>query len=55
VLGKIEIKYCFEDLEERNNFLHRNFLKFGMGLELKFREVSMLEVDRIYYSFFLKL
>jgi hypothetical protein len=40
-LRKIEIKYSFEGLEEMNNFLHGHFLIFGMGLELKFREVSM--------------
>jgi hypothetical protein len=32
-LRKIEIKYGFEDLGEMNNFLYRNFLKFGMDLE----------------------
>jgi hypothetical protein len=53
--SKIEIKYGFEYLEEMNNFLHRNFLRFRMDLELKFMEVSSLEFDRIYYSFFLKL
>jgi hypothetical protein len=47
LLGKIEIKYGFEDIEEINNFLHRNFLRFGMDLELKFREFSLLEFDRI--------
>jgi hypothetical protein len=44
---KIKIKYGFEVLEEINNFLHRHFLRFGMDLELKFREVSRLEFDRI--------
>jgi hypothetical protein len=55
ILRKIGIKYGFEDLEEMNNFLHRNFHRCGMDLELKFREISRLEFDRIYYSFFLKL
>jgi hypothetical protein len=55
MLRKIKTKYCFEYLEERNNFLHRNFHRFGMDLELKFKELSRLEFDRIYYSFFLKL
>jgi hypothetical protein len=41
LLGKIEIKYGFESLEEGNNFLYRNFLNFGMDLELKFREFCM--------------
>jgi hypothetical protein len=36
---KFEVKYGFEDLEEMNNFLHRNFHRFGMDLELKFREL----------------
>jgi hypothetical protein len=30
-----------------NNFLHRIFFRFGMYLELKFREVSRLEFDII--------
>jgi hypothetical protein len=47
MLKKIEIKYDFEDLEEMNNVLHRNFLTFEMDLELKFREFSRLEFDRI--------
>jgi hypothetical protein len=47
MLKKIEIKYDFEDLEEMNNVLHRNFLRFEMDLELKFREFSRLEFDRI--------
>jgi hypothetical protein len=46
-LKKIEIKYGFEDLEDMNNFLQRNFLRIGMDLELKFREFSKLEFDRI--------
>jgi hypothetical protein len=40
-LKNIEIKYGFEDLVEMNKFLARNFLRFGMNLEFKFREVSM--------------
>jgi hypothetical protein len=40
-LRKIEIKYGFEDLEEGNIFLYRNVSRFGMNLELKFREDSM--------------
>jgi hypothetical protein len=47
LLGKFEIKYNFEDLEDWNNSPHRNFLRFGMHLELKFREFSRLEFDRI--------
>jgi hypothetical protein len=30
-----------------NNYLHRSFFKFGIDLELNFREVFMLEFDRI--------
>jgi hypothetical protein len=45
LLGKIEIKYSFEDLIEMNKFLHRNFFRFRMDLELKFREFSRLEFD----------
>jgi hypothetical protein len=33
LLGKIKIKYGFEDLGEMNNFLHRNFSRCGMDLE----------------------
>jgi hypothetical protein len=33
LLGKIKIKYGSEALEEGNNFLYRNFLRFGMYLE----------------------
>jgi hypothetical protein len=39
-LREIEIKYGFEGLEEMN-FFHRHFLRLGMDLELKFKEVSM--------------
>jgi hypothetical protein len=47
MLEKIEIKYRFEFLKEMNNFLHINFFRFKMYLELKFREMSRLEFDRI--------
>jgi hypothetical protein len=30
---KIEIKYGFEDIGKMNNFLHRNFFRFGSDLE----------------------
>jgi hypothetical protein len=40
-LEKIEIKYGVEDIGEVNNFIHRNFSRFGMVWELKFRESSM--------------
>jgi hypothetical protein len=52
---KFEVKYGFEDLGEINNFLHRIFFRFRMDLELKFREFSRLQFDRISYSLFLKL
>jgi hypothetical protein len=45
LLGKIKIKYGFEDVEVMNNFFHRNFNRFRMDLELKFREFSRLEFD----------
>jgi hypothetical protein len=47
IFGKIKIKYDFEDLKEMNNSPHRNLLRFGVYLELKFSEISMLEFDRI--------
>jgi hypothetical protein len=37
----MEIKYGLEALKEGNNFLYRNFLRFGTDLKLKFREASM--------------
>jgi hypothetical protein len=47
LLRKIEIKYGFEDIEEMNNCPYRNFLRFRIDLELKFRGVSKLEFDII--------
>jgi hypothetical protein len=32
-LQKLEIKYGFEILEKMNNFLHRNFFRFGRNFE----------------------
>jgi hypothetical protein len=40
-LDKFEIKYDFEGFEERNNFIHRNFFRFGTDFELKFWEVKV--------------
>jgi hypothetical protein len=37
-LKKIEIKYCFERFDERNNFLHSNLSRFKMDFKIKFRE-----------------
>jgi hypothetical protein len=37
-LKKFEMKYGFEEFDERNNFLHRNFSRFEMYFKLKFRE-----------------
>jgi hypothetical protein len=48
-------KYGFEDLEGMNNFLHINFSRFIMDLKLKLKEISRLEFDKNWYSFFLKL
>jgi hypothetical protein len=41
MLKKFEIKYCFKSLEERNNFLHKNFSIFEMEFELKFGDVNV--------------
>jgi hypothetical protein len=54
-LQKFEVKYGFEDLKKVNNFLHRNFFRFGMEFKLRIREISKLEFVRIHYSFFLEL
>jgi hypothetical protein len=40
-LQKFKTKYCFEYIGEMNNFLHRNFSRFKMVWELKFREAYM--------------
>jgi hypothetical protein len=40
-LRKFEIKYGLEDFERMNSFLHRNFSRFVMKIELKFKETSM--------------
>jgi hypothetical protein len=40
-LEKIEIKYGCEGFEEGNNFLHRNFFRFKMGIELKCGEFNV--------------
>jgi hypothetical protein len=42
---KIEIKYGFEGLEEMNNLLYRQFLRFRMDLDLKFKKFSRLEFN----------
>jgi hypothetical protein len=38
VLLKFQIKYGFEACEIRNNFPYRNFSKFSLDFELKFKE-----------------
>jgi hypothetical protein len=40
-IEKLEIKYGCEDLEERDNFIHSNFLRFKIGFELKFAEFKV--------------
>jgi hypothetical protein len=40
-IKKFGIKYVYEGLEERNNFIHRNFSRLGMEMELKFWEVKV--------------
>jgi hypothetical protein len=41
LLKKFEIKYRWKVFEIRNNFSYRNFLRFRLDFELKFREPSM--------------
>jgi hypothetical protein len=41
LLQKFEIKYGFEGFDEGENFSYRNFSRFKMEFELKFREASM--------------
>jgi hypothetical protein len=45
MLGKIEMKYGLEGFEGMNSFLHRNFFKFEVDFEWKFREAPMLEFE----------
>jgi hypothetical protein len=40
-----EIKYIFEGFEERNHFVHRNFFRFDVDFEWKFREASRFEIQ----------
>jgi hypothetical protein len=40
-LEKIQIKYGWKVLDMRNNYAYRNFLRFLMSFELKFRKFSM--------------
>jgi hypothetical protein len=40
-LEKFEMKYGFEGFDVWNNFPYRNFLKFKLDFELKFREAFM--------------
>jgi hypothetical protein len=40
-IENFEIKYGCEGFDERNNFFYRNFSRFEMEFELKFREASM--------------
>jgi hypothetical protein len=44
---KFEIKYGFEAPEKVNNFLHRNFFRFGMDFNWKFQEFARLIFERI--------
>jgi hypothetical protein len=41
LLHKFEIKYGWKVVEIRNTFPYRNFSRFSMEFELKFREASM--------------
>jgi hypothetical protein len=40
-IERIEIKYGFEGIAERNNVLHRNFFIFKRDFELKIWEVKV--------------
>jgi hypothetical protein len=42
-LKKFEIKYGFEGFDGRNNFLYRNFFRFKVDVEWKFREALWFE------------
>jgi hypothetical protein len=39
LLQKFQIKYRLKSLEIRNNFPYRNFSRFKIEFELKFREL----------------
>jgi hypothetical protein len=41
---KIEIKYGCEGFEERNNLLHRNFIRYEMDFKSKIREISRFRI-----------
>jgi hypothetical protein len=43
VLENFQIKYEFGGFENRNNFIHRNFSKFKLDFEWKFREALGFE------------
>jgi hypothetical protein len=45
MLEKIKIKYGIEGLEERNDFLHRNFFRFEVKFKWKFRGASSFEIQ----------
>jgi hypothetical protein len=42
-LQNFQIKYLFEGNQMRNKFLYRNFSKFGVEFELKFKEALGFE------------
>jgi uncharacterized protein YfbU (UPF0304 family) len=41
---KISIHYGFEGFEIRNNFPYRNFIRFKVKFELKFRETKRSQI-----------
>jgi hypothetical protein len=43
MLNNFQIKYRFESFEIRNNVPYRNFFKFEVYFELKFREAPWIE------------
>jgi hypothetical protein len=52
---KCEIKYGWKEFEIRINFTYRNFSRFEMKFELKFREVSMGRIELEIHWKFLEL
>jgi hypothetical protein len=46
-------KICFEGFDERNNFTYRNFFRFQVDFEWKFKEDSRFEFDSNWIEFLL--
>jgi hypothetical protein len=41
LLQKFQIKYGWKEIEIGDNFTYRNFSRFKIEFELKFKEISM--------------